>query len=77
MTHRLEVPGDPLNAVGRAPMTASLRYRCECGNQELLNIQVVFDSETDELRFLATMKMMWRDMQTEIRQHVGIQGRRP
>jgi hypothetical protein len=73
MVHRLENPNEPRNAVGLAPMTASLRYRCACGNQELLNIQVVFDSETDEWRFVETMKALWRDMQTEIAQHLQVQ----
>jgi hypothetical protein len=54
-------------------MVASLRYRCACGNQELLSIQVVFDATVEERRFLETMKQMWRDMQTEIAQHLKVQ----
>jgi hypothetical protein len=73
MVHRLANPNEPRNAVGPAPMVASLRFRCACGNQELLSIQVVFDSEVDEFRFVETMKDLWRDMQTEIEQHLVVQ----
>lgn len=73
MVHRLETPGRPEHAVGLAPMTASLRYRCACGDRELLSIQVVFDAETDEWRFTETMKALFRDMKTEIAQHLEVQ----
>lgn len=73
MVHRLERPGEARHAVGMAPMTASLRYRCACGDRELLNIQIVFDSEVDEYRFTETMKALFRDMQTEIAQHLKVQ----
>lgn len=73
MTHRLSRPGDPLVPFGRTPMVASLRYRCACGNQELLSIQTVFTSEATEEQFVWAMTMLWRDMQTEIRQHLMVQ----
>ena len=73
MVHRLESPGIADHAAGLAPMTASLRYRCACGNQELLSIQVVFDSTCDERRFIETMRNLFLDMRTEIAQHIKIQ----
>jgi hypothetical protein len=68
MPHRLAEPGT--SAIAAAPMTAALRYRCACGNKELLTIQAVMDSEMDEQRFVMAMRQLWRDMQTEIRQHL-------
>ena len=73
MVHRLANPNEPRNAVGMHPMTASLRYRCECGDRELLGIQVVFDADCDEHRFAETMKALFRDMKTEIAQHLKVQ----
>ncbi len=73
MTHRLSRPNEPLNPMGRTPMVASLRYRCACGNQELLSIQTVFDTTATEDQFVWAMRMLWRDMQTEVRQHLEVQ----
>lgn len=70
MVHRLAIPGKEENAASMNPMVASLRYQCACGNQEVLQIGMVFASDTDEDRFLWSMKMMWRDMQTEVAQHL-------
>lgn len=70
MVHRLAQPGRPESAIGVTPMTASLRYRCACGNQELLMIEAVFDASADEERFVWTMRQLWRDMQTEVAQHL-------
>ncbi len=67
MTHRLSHPGNHLNAAGAAPMTATLRYKCDCGNRELLTISVVFDVYQSEAMFLETMRMAFRDMHTEIK----------
>lgn len=74
MPHRLAQPDRPLHASGQRPLTASLRYRCACANNEVLTIQVVMPSEADEQIFVWTMRQLWRDMQTEIAQHTE-QGR--
>lgn len=68
MVHRLEDPARP-GAISN-PMTASLRYRCACGNQEVLQISVVFSATTPEDLFVRTMRDLWRDMQTEVQQHL-------
>lgn len=69
MTHRLR-ERHPLNAVGHNPMVVSLRYRCECATNEVLNIQVVLDMDADEEKFIRTMRMMWRDVKFEVEQHL-------
>jgi hypothetical protein len=74
MVHRLATPGIDDHAAGRAPMTASLRYRCACGDKDLLSIQVVFDTAVSERQFVETMKALFRDMQFEIGQHLKVQG---
>lgn len=73
MTHRLSIPGEARNAVGLVPMTVALRYRCGCGDKELLSIQVVLDATTEESYFLETMRSLWRDMQFEVKQHIQVQ----
>lgn len=74
MVHRLAQPDQPLHGAGLAPLTASLRYRCACTGGEVLTIQVVMPDDLNEESFAWTMKAMWRDMQTEIRQHMQPQG---
>ena len=70
MTHRLG-KRHPLNAIGANPMIVSLRYRCECATNEVLQISVVIDMECDEERFVMTMKQLWRDVQFEVDQHIN------
>lgn len=70
MVHRLARPGEERSAIGRTPMIATLRYQCECGNREVLAINTVFDASAEEERFVWTMRQLWRDMQTEIAQHL-------
>jgi hypothetical protein len=69
MTHRLR-QRHPLNACGSNPLIASLRYRCECAGNEVLQIQVVMDMDTPEERFIWTMRNLWRDVQFEVEQHL-------
>ncbi len=70
MTHRLE-RRHPLHAVGHNPMIASLRYRCECAQNEVLQIQVVIDMDASEEKFIWTMRQMWRDVKFEVGQHIN------
>jgi hypothetical protein len=70
MTHRLG-QRHPLNAIGANPMIVSLRYRCECATNEVLQISVVLDMDCDEERFVMTMKQMWRDVKFEVEQHLN------
>lgn len=69
MTHYLR-ERHPLNAVGHNPMVASLRYRCECAANEVLQIQVVIDKDVTEEQFVWTMKQLWRDVKFEVAQHL-------
>jgi len=69
MVHRLAKPGNPHNAAGLAPLTVTLRYRCACANNEVLTVSIVLPMECEEDTFMATMRMLWRDVQTEIKQH--------
>lgn len=69
MTHHLR-ERHPLNAVGHNPMVASLRYRCECAANEVLQIQVVIDKDVTEEQFVWTMKQLWRDVKFEVAQHL-------
>lgn len=69
MTHRLR-ERHPLNAVGNSPLVASLRYRCECATNEVLQIQVVIDKDISEDQFIWTMRQLWRDVQFEVEQHI-------
>jgi hypothetical protein len=65
MTHALR-QRHPLNAVGANPLVASLRYRCECAENEVLQIQVVMDMNTSEEQFAWTMRQLWRDVKFEV-----------
>lgn len=69
MTHGLR-ERHPLNAVGVHPLIASLRYRCQCNENEVLQIQVVIDMDCSEERFIWTMKQLWRDVRFEVDQHL-------
>lgn len=69
MTHRLR-QRHPLNAIGANPLIASLRYRCECNKNEVLQISIVLDMNTSEEAFVMTMKQMWRDVKFEVDQHL-------
>jgi hypothetical protein len=52
-------------------MIVSLRYRCECATNEVLQISIVLDMDCDEERFVMTMKQMWRDVKFEVEQHIN------
>jgi len=69
MTHLLR-ERHPLHAVGNNPLIASLRYRCECSVNEVLQIQVVMDMNTTKEKFLYTMEQLWRDVKFEVAQHL-------
>lgn len=69
MTHYLE-QRHPLNAIGANPLIASIRYRCECAENEVLQISAVFDMHTTEEQFVWTMKQLWRDVKFEVEQHL-------
>ena len=60
----------PLNAIGHNPLICSLRYRCECAENEVLQISIVLDKDVSEEVFVMTMKQMWRDVRFEIEQHL-------
>jgi hypothetical protein len=70
MTHTLR-QRHPLNAIGANPMVVSLRYRCECATNEVLQIQVVLDKDVSEEQFMWTMRQMWRDVCFEVEQHIN------
>jgi hypothetical protein len=70
VTHALE-QRHPLSAVGANPLIASLRYRCECAANEVLQIQVVMDTNTTEEQFVWTMRQLWRDLKFEVEQHIN------
>lgn len=68
MTHclRRRVPDNPI----LNPLVASLRYRCECSTNEVLQIQVVMDMNATEEQFVWTMRNLWRDVKFEVEQHI-------
>lgn len=61
VTHNLEK---------RYPLVASLKYRCDCANNEVLAISVVLGTETTEEQFVWTMKQLWRDTKLEVEKHL-------
>lgn len=69
MTHRLR-ERHPLNAVGHNPLVASLRYRCQCNENEVLQIQAVMNMDVSEEQFIWTMRQLWRDVKFEVDQHL-------
>jgi hypothetical protein len=70
MTHRLR-QRHPLSAIGHNPLVVQLRYRCECTTNEVVQIGAVIDVNTDEERFVWTMRQMWRDLKFEVEQHLN------
>jgi hypothetical protein len=70
MTHLLR-QRHPLNAIGENPLIVSLRYRCECNENEVLQISMVLDMDTSEEAFVMTVKQMWRDVKFEVDQHLN------
>lgn len=65
-----------------APFMISMRYRCSCANNEVIQINTVFDLDHLGVDWQArrivnedvlhwTIKRMIRDMLTEIRQHTN------
>lgn len=69
MTHHLR-ERHPLNAVGHNPLVASLRYRCQCNENEVLQIHAVFNMDCTEQEFVWVMKGLWRDVKFEVNQHL-------
>jgi hypothetical protein len=69
MTHRLQ-QRHHLHGVGGNPMVATLRYRCECAENEVLSIAVVLRADATEDEFMWTMRQMWRDVKFEVEQHL-------
>lgn len=70
MTHRLQ-QRHHLNGVGHNPMVATLRYRCECAENEVLSIATVLSADMTEEAFVWTMRQMWRDVKYEVEQHLN------
>ena len=70
MAHRLG-QRHPLNGCGHNPMIASLRYRCECAGNEVLQIMAVMDMNATEDVFVMTMRQLWRDVKFEVEQHLN------
>jgi hypothetical protein len=52
------------------PLVVSLRYRCTCATNEVLQIQTVLDMNMSEEAFIWTMKNLWRDVKFEVKQHI-------
>lgn len=69
MTHLLR-ERHSLNAIGHNPLVVTLRYRCECAANEVLTISAVIDVNSEEDKFLWTMKNLWRDVKFEVEQHI-------
>jgi hypothetical protein len=61
----------PLSAVGANPLIVSLRYRCECATNEVLQIQAVIDMGSSEEKFMWTVRQLWRDVKFEVEQHIN------
>jgi hypothetical protein len=70
MTHGLR-QRHPLNAIGANPLICSLRYRCECAENEVLQIHVAIDMDTEEEKFIWTMRQLWRDVKFEVEHHLN------
>jgi hypothetical protein len=70
MTHRLR-ERHPLNAIGHNPLVVSLRYRCECAENEVLQVGMVIDVNSTEEQFIWTMQQLWRDVKFEVKQHLN------
>ncbi len=70
MTHLLR-ERHPLNAIGHNPLVVSLRYRCQCATNEVLQIAAVIDMDSEEDRFVWTMRRLWQDLKFEVEQHIN------
>ena len=70
MTHRLQ-QRHPLSAIGHNPLVVSLRYRCECAQNEVLQISAVIDMNSTEQEFVWTMQQLLRDVKFEVEQHLN------
>lgn len=68
MTHRLARRHEKNPLLN--PLVVSLRYRCDCATNEVLSIQVVLDEDITEEHFTWVMHNLWRDLQTEVQQHL-------
>jgi len=68
MTHCLRKPAEESPWLN--PLVASLRYRCQCSTNEVLQIQVVMDMNMPEDQFVWTMRNLWRDVKFEVEQHI-------
>lgn len=69
MVHKLP-ERHPHSAIGANPLIVSLRYRCECGQNEVLQISAVIDLNADEDAFVWTMRHLWKDVKFEVQQHL-------
>ena len=70
MTHEL-CKRHPHSAIGQNPLIVSLRYRCECNANEVLQISAVIDKDADEREFIWTMRQLFRDVKFEVEQHLN------
>lgn len=70
MTHRLR-ERHPLNAIGHNPLIIQLRYRCQCNENEVLQIGMAIDIDSSEEAFMWTVRQMWRDVKFEVEQHLN------
>lgn len=68
MTHRLRQP-NPDSPWG-SPLVVGMRYQCECGNAEVINIQAVIDLGVSQEQFVWMVKNLRKDMLLEIQQHI-------
>lgn len=69
MTHLLRNRHEH-NGIGVDPLVCSLRYRCECATNEVLQISAVIDMNISEENFVWTMQRLWRDVKFEVQQHL-------
>jgi hypothetical protein len=69
MVHKL-AQRHPENACGPNPLIVSLRYRCECGQNEVIQLSAVIDLNAPESHFMQTMLLLWRDVKFEVQQHL-------
>jgi hypothetical protein len=68
MTHSLRQPNP--NSPWGAPLVVGLRYQCQCGDREVLNIQCVIDLGVPESIFVETVKRLREDVLFEVEQHI-------
>lgn len=70
MTHKLS-QRHPHSAIGHNPLIVSMRYRCQCGQNEILQLSMAVDLDVTRERFLATMGAMFDDLHFEVDQHIN------